>query len=195
MDMIEVVTYLVQQSIESVPVSDVNGPDIASKIYQVFKELGGLEGIKKVMKQTDWEDVLKQRVSTLLGPPSSAGLLTYNAQGSETLARLGDLYYSVLTASNNAERQVYGTNIEEIISNAVDTGAIAMRGQFLEDEIQPAKPSIVRGQGVRDEVLVTPEKRGPQTPTDGQPSRRNNTPETKEIKEDVKTPSKYAVRK
>ena len=195
MDMIEVVTYLVQQSIESVPVSDVNGPDIASKIYQVFKELGGLEGIKKVMKQTDWEDVLTQRVSTLLGPPSSAGLLTYNAQGSETLARLGDLYYSVLTASNNAERQVYGTNIEEIISNAVDTGAIAMRGQFLEDEIQPAKPSIVRGQGVRDEVLVTPEKRGPQTPTDGQPSRRNNTPETKEIKEDVKTPSKYAVRK
>ena len=168
---------------------------------EIWCDLGGLEGIKKIMKKTDWEDVLTQRVSTLLGPPSSAGLLTYNAQGSESLARLGELYYSVLTASNDTERQVYGTNIEEIISNTVDTGAIAMRGQFLEDEIQPAKPSIVRGQGVRDEVLVTPEKRGPQTPTTGQPSRRSNTPEeetkeeTKEEKKETTPPSKYAFRK
>jgi len=36
-------------------------------------------------------------------------------------------------------------------------------------------------QGVRDKVLVTPEKKGPKTPTEGQPTRRINTSETKEM--------------
>jgi len=40
---------------------------------------------------------------------------------------------------------------------------------------------LERQQGVRDEVLVTPEKKGPKTPTEGQPTRRINTSETKEM--------------